>query len=83
MENELIILYENKLIINNVTKLIEYNSKIIKLEINKINYIILGNNILLENVYNNNTKLEISGEIYSISRSHKINNKSFIKRVFS
>ena len=83
MENELIILYENKLIINNVTKLIEYNSKIIKLEINKINYIILGNNILLENVYNNNTKLEISGEIYSISGSPKINNKSFIKRVFS
>lgn len=83
MENELIILYDNKLIINNVTKLIEYNSKSIKLEINKINYIILGNNILLENVYNNNTKLEISGEIYSISRNHKINNKSFIKRVFS
>ena len=83
MENELIILYENKLIINNVTKLIEYNSKIIKLEINKINYIILGNNILLENVYNNNTKIEISGEIFSISRNHKINNKSFIKRVFS
>lgn len=83
MENELIILYENKLIINNVTKLIEYNSKNIKLEINKINYIILGNNILLENVYNNNTKLEISGEIFSISRNHKINNKSFIKRVFS
>ncbi len=83
MENELIILYENKLIINNVTKLIEYNSKNIKLEINKINYIILGNNILLENVYNNNTKIEISGEIFSISRNHKINNKSFIKRVFS
>ena len=83
MENELIILYENKLIINNVTKLIEYNSKNIKLEINKINYIILGNNILLENVYNNNTKIEISGEIFSISRNHKINNKSFIKWVFS
>ena len=45
MENELIILYENKLIINNVTKLIEYNSKNIKLEINKINYILKENEI--------------------------------------
>ena len=56
MENELIILYENKIIINNVTKLKEYNSKMIKLDINNKEYILLGNNILLDNVLNSNSQ---------------------------
>lgn len=83
MENELIILYENKIIINNVTKLKEYNSKMIKLDINNKEYILLGNNILLDNVLNSNTHLELTGEFYSISLNIKSKNKSFIKRVFS
>lgn len=83
MENELIILYENKIIINNVTKLKEYNSKMIKLDINNKEYILLGNNILLDNVLNSNTHLELTGEFYSISQNIKYKNKSFLKRVFS
>ena len=83
MENELIILYENKIIINNVTKLKEYNSKMIKLDINNKEYILLGNNILLDNVLNSNTQLELTGEFYSISQIIKYKNKSFLKRVFS
>lgn len=83
MENELIILYENKIIINNVTKLKEYNSKMIKLDINNKEYILLGNNILLDNVLNSNTQLELTGEFYSISQNIKHKNKSFLKRVFS
>ncbi len=83
MENELIILYENKIIINNVTKLKEYNSKMIKLDINNKEYILLGNNILLDNVLNSNTHLELTGEFYSISQNIKHKNKSFLKRVFS
>ena len=83
MENELIILYENKIIINNVTKLKEYNSKMIKLDINNKEYILLGNNILLDNVLNSNTQLELTGEFYSISQNNKYKNKSFLKRVFS
>lgn len=83
MENELIILYENKIIINNVTKLKEYNSKLIKLDINNKEYILLGNNILLDNVLNSNTQLELTGEFYSISQNIKYKNKSFLKRVFS
>ncbi len=83
MENELIILYENKIIINNVTKLKEYNSKMIKLDINNKEYILLGNNILLDNVLNSNTQLELTGEFYSISQNIKYKNKSFLKRVFS
>lgn len=83
MENELIILYENKIIINNVTKLKEYNSKMIKLDINNKEYILLGNNILLDNVLNSNSQLELTGEFYSISQNIKHKNKSFLKRVFS
>ncbi len=83
MENELIILYENKIIINNVTKLKEYNSKMIKLDINNKEYILLGNNILLDNILNSNTHLELTGEFHSISQNIKYKNKSFIKRVFS
>lgn len=80
------ILSENELEINNVTNLKEFNEQKFILTIDTTLYEIKGNGLELKEVYNNNTSLKISGNIYSIEKKdHKENaeKKSFLKRLFS
>lgn len=80
------ILSENELEINNVTNLKEFNKQKFILTIDTTLYEIKGDGLELKEVYNNNTSLKISGNIYSIEKKdHKENaeKKSFLKRLFS
>lgn len=80
------ILSENELEINNVTNLKEFNEQKFILTIDTSLYEIKGDGLELKEVYNNNTSLKISGNIYSIEKKdHKENaeKKSFLKRLFS
>lgn len=80
------ILSENELEINNVTNLKEFNEQKFILTIDTTLYEIKGDGLELKEVYNNNTSLKISGNIYSIEKKdHKENaqKKSFLKRLFS
>ena len=80
------ILSENELEINNVTNLKEFNEQKFILTIDTTLYEIKGDGLELKEVYNNNTSLKISGNIYSIEKKdHRENaeKKSFLKRLFS
>lgn len=80
------ILSENELEINNVTNLKEFNEQKFILTVDTTLYEIKGDGLELKEVYNNNTSLKISGNIYSIEKKdHKENaeKKSFLKRLFS
>lgn len=80
------ILSENELEINNVTNLKEFNEQKFILTIDTTPYEIKGDGLELKEVYNNNTSLKISGNIYSIEKKdHRENaeKKSFLKRLFS
>ncbi len=81
-----IILLDNELEVNNITTLKEFNDKIFLLEIDNTPYEIKGNNLILKEVYNNNTSIKITGSIYSIEKkNHKDTKekKSFIKKLFA
>ena len=80
------ILSENELEINNNINLNEFNEQKFILTIDTTLYEIKGDGLELKEVYNNNTSLKISGNIYSIEKKdHKENaqKKSFLKRLFS
>lgn len=83
--NQIIIIYENKITINNVTQIKEFCEKYFIIKINEIPYQITGKNLILKDVSNNNKTLTIEGEIISILRKDMIKekNKCFIKKLFS
>lgn len=79
-----IILTDNELELHNVTLLKEFNDKEFSLEIESIPYLIKGVNLVLNNVYDNNQTIKITGKINSIEiLKNKDNNekKGFIKRL--
>lgn len=79
-----IILTDNELELHNVTLLKEFNDKEFSLEIESIPYLIKGVNLVLNNVYDNNQTIKITGKINSIEilkNKDKNEKKSFIKRL--
>lgn len=81
-----IILLDNELEIHNITTLKEFNDKIFLLDIDNTPYEIKGNQLVLKEVYNNNSSIKITGSIYSIEKkNHKEakDKKSFIKKLFA
>lgn len=79
-----IILTDNELELHNVTLLNEFNDKEFSLEIESIPYLIKGVNLVLNNVYDNNQTIKITGKINSIEilkNKDKNEKKGFIKRL--
>ena len=79
-----IILTDNELELHNVTLLKEFNDKEFSLEIESIPYLIKGINLVLNNVYDNNQTIKITGKINSIeilNNKDKNEKKGFIKRL--
>ena len=79
-----IILTDNELELHNVTLLKEFNDKEFSLEIESIPYLIKGINLVLNNVYDNNQTIKITGKINSIEilkNTDKNEKKGFIKRL--
>ena len=81
-----ITLTSNELEISDITQINSFNDKEFILEIDNTGYIIKGDNLILKEVYNNNTSIKILGNIFLIEKkNHKENKdkKNFVKKLFS
>ena len=73
------------MIIDNVTLIKEFSEKLFRINIDDIPYEILGENLILHEVTNDNKTIKITGTFISIKveNNKPKQNSSFIKRLFS
>lgn len=78
-------IYEDGILINNVTEIKEFSETFFLIKIQDILYHITGENLVLKEVSNDNRTLKISGIIHSLEKKDKVikKNKSFLKRLFA
>lgn len=78
-------IYDDSILINNVTEIKEFSETAFFIKVNDIPYTIEGNNLILKEVSNNNQTIKILGQIDSIiKKDQKIKkNKGFIKKLFA
>ena len=85
MAKTLFTIYEDSVVIDNITSIKEFNDNSFKLDVNNIAYEITGDNLVLSQVTNDNKTIRIIGTILSVSTvSNKPKEKTkFIKKLFS
>lgn len=85
MQNANFIIYQNEIIINNITLIKEFSDKFFLINISDLSYEIKGENLVLKEVTNDNKTIKITGTIDSIIKTNKVRekNKSFFKRLIS
>lgn len=78
-------IYNDYIIIDNVTLIKEFSEKLFRINIDDIPYEILGENLILHEVTNDNKTIKITGTFISIKveNNKPKQNSSFIKRLFS
>lgn len=78
-------IYNDYMIIDNVTLIKEFSEKLFRINIDDIPYEILGENLILHEVTNDNKTIKITGTFISIKveNNKPKQNSSFIKRLFS
>ena len=85
MSKMLFTLYEDSIIIDNITLIKEFQEELFRIEINNVPYEIKGENLILNQVTNDNKTIKITGTILSVKvETNKPKNKTnFIRRLFS
>lgn len=85
MSKLLFSIYDDYLIIDNITSIKEFSDKLFRININDIPYEILGEELILQEVTNDNKTIKIYGKFTSIRLEHnKPKEKThFIKKLFS
>lgn len=78
-------IYDDYIIINNVTEIKEFTELLFIIKVNDIPYEIGGENLFLKEASTNNKTIKITGKINSIQIKNikNKNNKSFLKRLFA
>ena len=78
-------IYNDYIIIDNVTLIKEFSEKLFRINIDDIPYEILGENLILHEVTNDNKTIKITGTFISIKveNNKPKQNSSFIKKLFS
>lgn len=78
-------IYNEEAIINNITEIKEFSETKFILKINDVPYEILGTNLVLKEVTNDNKTIKITGKVVSIIQKNITikKNTSFIKKLFS
>lgn len=78
-------IYNDYMIIDNVTLIKEFSEKLFRINIDDIPYEILGENLILHEVTNDNKTIKITGTFISIKveNNKPKQNSSFIKKLFS
>ncbi len=78
-------LYDDYILINNVTEIKEFSDRFFILKINDVLYQITGENLVLKDVSTDNHSIRINGTVHKLEKKDKEikKNKSFIKRLFS
>lgn len=78
-------IFDNYLIINNLSEVKEFNEKYFLIKLNNSLYEITGTNLVLKEFTNDNKTVKIEGTVTSITIKDKIKkkNKSFLDKLFS
>ena len=85
MQNANFIIYQNEIVINNITLIKEFSDKLFLINVSDTSYEIKGENLILKEVSNDNKTIKITATIDSINKTNKVKekNKSFLKRLIS
>ena len=75
-------IYDDYILINNITEIKEFSEQIFVLKINDIPYEITGSNLVLKEVSNDNRSIKITGIVDSVNKKNVQvkKNKGFIKK---
>ena len=78
-------IYDDYLIIDNITLIKEFSDTLFKVNINDIPYEITGENLVLTDVTNDNKTIKISGNFISVrlEKNQPKEKTNFIKKLFS
>ncbi len=78
-------IYDDQIIINNITEIKEFSDQLFIIKVNDITYQITGNNLVLKEVSNDNRTIKITGTINSVDKKNiqVKKNKGFIKKLFA
>lgn len=78
-------IYEDSILINNVTEIKEFSETIFIIRVQDTLYQISGENLVLKEVSNDNKTLKINGIVHCLEKKDKVikKNKSFLKRLFA
>ncbi len=78
-------IYDDYILINNITEIKEFSEQIFILKINDIPYEITGSNLVLKEVSNDNRSIKITGIVDSVNKKNVQvkKNKGFIKKLFA
>ena len=76
--------YSDQIVVNNITEIKEFSERSFLIKIDDVLYEILGENLVLKEVSNDNKTIKITGTVNSIDKKNKQvkKNKSFLKRLF-
>ena len=85
MSKILFTIYDDYIIIDNITLIKEFNDFSFRIDVDNIAYEITGNNLILSQVSNDNKTIKITGEIICVkTETNKPKEKTkFIKKLFS
>lgn len=78
-------IFDNEIIVNNITEIKEFSETNFVLKVNDIPYLITGTNLLLKEVSNDNKTIKITGTLNSLEKKNVQvkKNKSFIRKLFA
>lgn len=78
-------IYDDQIMINNITEIKEFSDQLFIIKVNDIPYQITGNNLVLKEVSNDNRTIKITGAINSVDKKNiqVKKNKGFIKKLFA
>lgn len=78
-------IYDDQIVVNNITEIREFSETLFKIRINDIPYEITGTNLVLKEVSNDNKTIKITGKLHSLEQKNLPikKNKGFIKKLFS
>ena len=78
-------IYDDQILVNNITEIKEFSETIFILRVNDIPYEITGTNLVLKEVSNDNKTIKITGTLTSLQQKNIAikKNKSFLKKLFA
>lgn len=78
-------IYDDQIIVNNITEIKEFSETIFVLRVNDVPYEITGSNLVLKEVSNDNKTIKITGTLNSLEKKNVQvkKNKSFLRKLFA
>ncbi len=78
-------IYDDYILINNITEMKEFSPTQFILKVNDIPYQITGENLVLKEVSTDNKSVKITGSVYQVDKKNVQvkKNKGFLKKLFA